>query len=120
MAKHLHRETVTILIGGTDGALESQQGLEALSQASAMTIYSPTTLAETVTVQVSADEKPAGTLYGYKSLQRWTSTGAADVTLVANKAIVLPNIACAALNLHAGGAVAAARTFIIVFSLDVE
>lgn len=119
MARHIYRETVTILIGGTDAALESRAGLKALALCSSMTIYSPSTLAEVVTVQISPNEDPAGSGYGYRSLQRWTATGAADVTLSAGKAILLPGIACAALNLHADGAVAAAREFIIEFSAEV-
>ena len=119
MAKSTYRETVTILSGTADKAIESQRGRQAFAQATAITIYAPATLAETITLQVSADHDPAGTLYGYHSLQRWTSTGATDVTLTAAKALLLPDVACAALNFHSTGVVAADRTFIVIFSLDV-
>jgi hypothetical protein len=119
MAKSIYREIVTILSGTADKALESQRGHQALAQATAITIFAPATLAETVTLQVSADHNPAGTLYGYHSLQRWTSTGATDVTMTAAKALLLPDVPCAALNFHSTGVVAADRTFIVMISLDV-
>lgn len=68
-------------------------------------VYAPSTLPETVSVQISYLESPTAS--------DWSTVyvSGADVTVPAGKAVVVPVGAAAALRLLAGGAVAADRTF---------
>lgn len=115
MAKHAYVYTLTIKNGQQDAMLEGGDGVKAISQATDITIYCPTTMPETVTVQVSPNEDSSESSYGYHNLY----ASGADVTLVAGKAITLPDVAARALNLHAGSAVGADRVFYVAFKMDV-
>ena len=93
--------TVTILSGGTASAEVDLDTFNAVKYVRRVLIQSPSTLPESVTMQVSVDGTNFATL----------QSGAADITFPAAKATQINGFMVQKFKLVAGGAVAADRVF---------
>jgi hypothetical protein len=121
MARHLHVVgTLSILSGQTDstdfGAGKGDQAV--LGSVSSIVVFAPATLPETVNLQVSPLATPGAAPNDRKVLQWQPGT---DLVIAAGKAVNIPLVAgFRSFRLHATGAVAAQRDFVIVFQVDAD
>lgn len=104
-AKH----TVTILSGQTTHA-----GVVLDGYLKALSIFAPGTLPETVTLQVAPGSTSGAS--DFRALQ----SGGADITVPANKAVMVTEAAFRQIRLVAGAGVAADRTFTIVTVIEFD
>lgn len=109
--------TLTIALGATESnEISLNDGVQskiALGTLVDLVVFAPSTLPETVTVQLSWLDRPATTDW------RVAYVAGADVTVPAGKAVSVPMAAMKALRLQAGGAVAAARVFHVLGQADI-
>jgi hypothetical protein len=121
MARHLHSlGTISILNAQTSSAAfvgSSPGQVQAILGALAsMVIFAPTTLPETVNLQVAPTATPLST--DWKNLQWQPGT---DVLVAAAKAVNIPLAAgYRAIRLTATVAVAAQRDFIVIAQIDAD
>jgi len=99
MGRHTHQIALTIPLGETEASLTDANSARIFRQAERVAVYPPTTLPETVTLEVAPVESPVAA--------DWTTVGLVDV--VAQVAGHL--VPFRALKLTAGVGVAADRVF---------
>lgn len=115
MAKHLHGPVpITILNGQTDSAPYIIQA--ALGSVETFMVFTPATLPETASLQVSPYDGVITAAVWYPP--SW-QPGAAAIALAALTAVNIPLMAgMRAIRFHSTTAVGADRTFLVTFQID--
>jgi len=121
MTRHLHNVgTISIANAGTDspdfGTIKGAQSV--LGSIASMIIFAPATLPETINLQCCPIDAPGAAPNDRKILQWQPGT---DLVIAAGRAVNVPLVAgFRSFRLHATGAVAAQRDFVVVFQVDAD